>query len=92
MITAKHDNMQLDIAGGPGVTWDGAGLIQWPYWGGTNEIFQVQPTGDGAFTITAVHSGKCLDVSGVSKNDGAIIHQWGCWGGDNQKWTFVSAQ
>jgi hypothetical protein len=43
------------------------------------------------YTITAKHSGKCLDVSGASAQDGAAVIQWPGNGGDNQKWKLVSA-
>jgi hypothetical protein len=88
-ITVKHSGQVLDIAGGPGATQDGAWLTQYPYWAGTNEIFQVNQTPDGFVTINPISSGKCLDVEGISKAEGAYIHQWSCWGGDNQKWSFV---
>lgn len=38
------------------------------------------------YTITAKHSGKVIDVSGVSTADGAAVHQWTYVGGNNQKW------
>lgn len=91
-VTAKHSGLQLDIAGGPNATQDGTPLGQWPYWGGTNEIFQVSQEVDGYYTIHPDHSGKCLDVAGISKSDGAPVNQWTCWGGDNQKWSFVPVQ
>jgi Ricin-type beta-trefoil lectin domain-like/Right handed beta helix region len=40
----------------------------------------------GVYKITAQHSGKVLDVSGISNADGAIIHQWQYLGQANQKW------
>lgn len=43
------------------------------------------------YTIRAKHSGKVLDVSGASSDDGANIQQWESWGGDNQKWKFENA-
>jgi hypothetical protein len=45
-------------------------------------------TGDltGTYRLVARHSGKVLDVSGISKDNGAIVHQWTWVGGDNQKW------
>lgn len=91
-ITVRHSGLSLDIAGGPGATGNGAPLIQWSYWGGTNQIFDIKPADDGTFIITAAHSGKCLDVSYISKENGFAINQWQYWGGDNQKWTFVPAQ
>ncbi len=36
--------------------------------------------------LTARHSGKVLDVAGVSRDNGARVHQWDWWGGPNQKW------
>ena len=53
------------------------------------------PPGDGVagktWTLTAQHSGKLMDVSGVSTADGAQIHQWAATGGNNQKWQAVDA-
>jgi hypothetical protein len=45
--------------------------------------------GDHA-TITAQHSGRVLDVTGVSGADGAAIMQYGNWRGDNQRWQLES--
>ncbi|MFE9018083.1 RICIN domain-containing protein [Streptomyces sp. NPDC007808] len=36
--------------------------------------------------LFAKHSGKVLDVSGVSPDNGAPVIQWDWWGGDNQRW------
>lgn len=44
---------------------------------------------DAVYTMTAKHSGKLVDVSGVSVSDGAPIHQWSATGADNQKFTFA---
>lgn len=38
------------------------------------------------YVIIAKHSGKCLDVRGISTDKGANIIQYDYWGGDNQKW------
>jgi Matrixin./Putative peptidoglycan binding domain./Ricin-type beta-trefoil lectin domain. len=64
---------------------NGARLIQWPYWGGGNQKFRLDPVGDGYYRILIEHSGKCLDVEGASTANGARIIQWEYWGGDNQK-------
>ncbi len=34
-------------------------------------------------------TGKCLDVSGGSRNAKASVQLWDYWGGDNQKWSVV---
>ncbi len=42
-------------------------------------------------TLVARHSGKCLDVSGVSTQTGANIHQWTCiYNQPNQEWNLVA--
>ena len=38
------------------------------------------------YVIIAKHSGKCLDVRGISTDKGANIIQYDYWGEDNQKW------
>jgi ricin-type beta-trefoil lectin protein len=48
----------------------------------------------GTYTISAVHSGSCLDVAGAGTADGDNIHQWTCIGGPtggnpNQRWRIV---
>lgn len=45
----------------------------------------------GTSELKAVHSGKCMDISGVSYSDGAGVQQYACSGGGNQKFT-VEAQ
>ncbi|MGC4772495.1 ThuA domain-containing protein [Micromonospora sp. DT44] len=43
------------------------------------------------WTLTAQHSGKLMDVSGVSTADGAQVVQWAATGANNQKWQAVDA-
>ena len=40
----------------------------------------------GAWRFTFENSGKVLDVSDVSQNNGALIHQWDWVDGPNQRW------
>lgn len=40
-------------------------------------------------TLTASHSGKCLDVPGSATSNGAVMQQWRCHGGVEQQWRFV---
>ncbi|MEU7585284.1 ThuA domain-containing protein [Micromonospora sp. NPDC049230] len=43
------------------------------------------------YTVTAQHSNKLMDVSGVSTADGAQITQWSSTGANNQRWQAVDA-
>ena len=44
----------------------------------------------GVYVVRARHSGRVLDVAGVSTRDGATVHQWDDAGGANQRWQFRS--
>ena len=91
-ITAENSGLQLDVLGGPSSIQNGTQIIQWPYWGGSNEIWQFQPAAGGFFSITALSSAKCMDVRGVSVDNGARIQQWTCLGSSNQQWKLVPVQ
>jgi len=34
----------------------------------------------------AKHSGKCMDVPGLSTSNGTQLQRWECWWGGNQQW------
>ncbi len=48
-------------------------------------------TSGDVFTLKAVHSGKCVDVAGVSTADGGNVHQWDCHGLSNQQFRIEAA-
>jgi hypothetical protein len=73
-----------DVSGGS--TADGAGLIQWPGTGQTNQQWAFQSTSDGYHIIMCVRSGKVLDVAGSSLADGARIVQATADGRASQQW------
>ncbi|MDQ0595700.1 hypothetical protein QF037_000045 [Streptomyces canus] len=70
----------LDVSGAS--TADDAAVQQWTCTGGTNQMFTLNPVtalgNSKDYQLVAVHSGKCVDVSDVSKTAGAKIHQWTC--------------
>lgn len=82
-IEIKHSGKYLDVEGAS--TDNGARLIQWPFHGGDNQIFDVRKDGNSVFQLRAVHSNKCIDIEGASMDDGARVIQWPCHGGDNQR-------
>jgi len=87
-ITAKNSGLQLDVLGQS--VDDGASIIQYPFLGGANEIWQVTPTSDGYFSLTPLNSGKCLNVAGSSTADGALTEQRTCSDIDSQKWSLTA--
>jgi Phosphate-induced protein 1 conserved region/Ricin-type beta-trefoil lectin domain len=89
-ITIMRSGQQLDVRGGAPATEDGTPIIQYPYWGGSNEVWKVSnPDPEGYVTIHPLNSGKCMDVSRISTQPTALVWEWTCWGGDNQKWKLV---
>jgi hypothetical protein len=72
----------LDVNGAS--TADGAIIQQWPCLNGAlNQQFSLRKVtyaGNDAhdYQLVARHSGKCVDVSGISTAPHALIHQWTC--------------
>ena len=64
---------------------NGVPIIQWSYWGGSNQRFRLDPVEDGFYRFTIELTGSCLDVEALSLENGARLIQWEYWGGDNQK-------
>ena len=56
-----------------------------------NQIFNFEYLGDGYYKISAVHSGKFLDVYDGEKKSGANVQQYRWKGGNNQKWVVKDA-
>ncbi|PBC70374.1 broad specificity phosphatase PhoE [Streptomyces sp. TLI_235] len=79
-VVNEYSGKCLDVSGAS--TADGAAVIQWTCSGGTNQMFTFQPVtalgNSQDYQLVAVHSGKCVDVSGVSTTPGALVHQWTC--------------
>jgi hypothetical protein len=49
-------------------------------------------SGGGARQIVGVQSGRCLDVTGVSTNNGTQVELWDCNGQTNQSWTYTASK
>jgi hypothetical protein len=58
---------------------------------GIAEFVQSIKTVRGCYYIIAKHSGKCLDVEGMSKERGTRIQQWNCGKTENQQWFLINA-
>jgi hypothetical protein len=79
-VVNQHSGKCLDVSGAS--TADGAAVIQWTCSGTTNQMFTLSPVtalgNSKDYQLVAVHSGKCVDVSGVSTQPRAVVHQWTC--------------
>ena len=82
----RNSGLNMDVVGGPGGSnADGVNIQQWNVTNTTNQQFNFEHLGDGVYKITAVHTGKCVDVSGISKENGANVFQWTYYGTPNQQ-------
>lgn len=89
-IMNRASTLKLDVL--LGNTQDGVPLIQFPFWGGPNQVWSLADAGNGYYTLHPNSSGKCMDVSGVSVDNGAAINQWSCTGAANQQFKLVPVQ
>jgi hypothetical protein len=80
-VVNQQSGKCLDVNGVS--TADGAAVQQWSCSGGTNQQFtlrKVTYSGNDShdYQLVARHSGKCVDVSGISTAARAVVHQWTC--------------
>ena len=91
-VVNRNSGRVLDVGGVSQA--NGAAVVQWDWTGGDNQHWRferVSPSNiaAGTYSLEAVHSGKVLDVLGVSATSGAPVVQWGWLNGANQKWTIA---
>jgi uncharacterized protein (DUF1800 family) len=67
------------------------GLVVVSLFAGKPYVSAQGPSLAGSYELIARHSGKCLDVGGLSMDDGAPVIQWTCNGGLNERWTLQPA-
>ncbi|MFG2840917.1 ThuA domain-containing protein [Streptomyces zaomyceticus] len=86
-VTSAHSNKRVDVRGRSNA--DGAAVIQWSANSGGNQRWRLADAGSGAFTLTAQHSNKCLDLVSESV---ANVQQRACVAGaSDQKWRLEPA-
>ncbi len=74
----------LDVSGGS--TTNNAPIIQWPYGGGANQLWNFIPTSNGYYQIKNAYSALDLNVVGASTTNGAGIVQWQFGTQGNDQW------
>jgi len=88
-IRAVNSGKCMDVKGGPSATANLTIVQQWTCWGGTNQQWYLQDTGDGSYYLMpANRTTACLDVTGgpTGVANGTPLQIWDCWGGSNQRW------
>lgn len=67
-------------------TGNSAAIVQWPYSGARNQLWNFIPTSNGYYQIKSANSGLNVNVSGGSTGNGALIVQWPYGAGTNDHW------
>ena len=83
-IQSVSSGQALDVSGGS--TANGATILQWPYGGGSNQIWNFIPTSNGYYQIKNAYSALDLNVSGASTANGASTVQWQFGAQGNDQW------
>jgi hypothetical protein len=87
-IRNRASGLVADVVGAQ--TNNGQPVILFKRNGNANQLFFMAVNTDDTFSLVAVHSSKCLDVTGFSQQDGADVIQFQCHNGANQRWTTQS--
>ncbi|SKB70662.1 Por secretion system C-terminal sorting domain-containing protein [Alkalitalea saponilacus] len=89
-VVAVHSGKALDVYNWG--TSDGTNIVQWDYWGGGAQQFNISSVdGDWHRISPVIATSKALDVDGISTANGANIHIWNYWGGNGQQFRFQNA-
>ncbi len=88
-VVNRNSGKVLDISGTS--TADGGAAIQWPWTGGTNQQWTLQPDPDGSFRLVNRNSTKVLDDPGASTVHGQALDQWTDTRSPNQWWRLAPA-
>ena len=83
-IQNVFSGLALDVSGGS--TTNGGIVLQWPYGGGSNQIWNFIPTSNGYYQIKNANSALDLNVTGASTSNGAAIVQWQFGSQGNDQW------
>ena len=70
-------------------TADGATIGMYKFAAHANQLFTLQPDGNGSFILVAKHSSSCFDIAAFATSDGVSLEQWGCNGGSNQAFQVI---
>jgi|GEM_PF-3222452 len=87
-LKARHSGKSADVSGAS--NYSGTKLVQWDGNGNDNQKFLFTKVGASTYTITAKHSGKCLDATS-NCYAGSRVVQNPCDGTNSQKWVIEDA-
>ena len=90
ITSAQNQNFVVDVSAA--LTDNGANIQLWETLGlNRNQMWQISDEdGDGYYTVTAVHSGKAMDIEGGNPASGTNVQQWDVNNSDAQLWQILA--
>jgi glucosylceramidase len=89
-IVGVESGKALDVRGGPSAVAVHAAIQQWDFAGADNQVWRLEPTGDGSFEIFSKDTDLLLDVPWGSMDNSTPIQLYPAAGGDNERWSLIS--
>jgi len=92
-LVNRHSDKCMSVSANNGA--NGTAILQWDCSGnpspGDGQVFTLSPLGGGDFDLMINSTGKCVDVTNVSQDDGTYLQQWDCLGPGqrNQVWRVI---
>jgi hypothetical protein len=92
-LVNRHSDKCMSLSANSGA--NGTAILQWDCSSnpspGDGQVFTLYPLGGGDFQIKINSTGKCVDVTGASQDDGTYLQQWDCLGSGqrNQVWRVI---
>lgn len=82
--SSLNEKLSVDVS--QASSGDCANIQLFEYVGENQQKFKIEHVGNGEHIITALHSGKVLDVANAGKKAGTNVWQYGLNNSDAQKW------
>lgn len=86
-LVSQWSGQVVDIAGGG--TGNGSAIDQWGYSRGSNQIWKLQSSSYGGFSIVGKGSSRCVDVPNGVATNGTNLQLYDCLNNNVQAWNFV---
>ena len=83
-IQSVSSGQAVDVSGAS--TANSAPVVQWPYGGGRNQLWNFIPTSNGYYQIKNANSALNMNVAGAATGNGGLIVQWPYGGATNEQW------
>ena len=86
-LVSMWSGQVVDVSGGG--TANGSQIDQWGYSRGSNQIWTLQASSYGGFSIVGKGSSRCIDIPNGVATNGTFMQLYDCLNNSVQAWNFV---